>query len=50
MLMRNGAWTAFPISVVSSSELEECLMQVSEEDYFAEHARYEQCQEPFRRR
>ena len=49
-LMRNGAWTAFPISVASSSELEECLMQVSQEDYFAERTRYEQRQEQFRRR
>ena len=49
-LMRNGAWTAFPISAASSSELEECLMQVSQEDYFAERTRYEQRQEQFRRR
>ena len=49
-LMRHGAWAVFPIKATSASELEDCLAQVSQEDYFAERARYEQRQEQFRRR
>jgi len=49
-LLRRGAWATIQLDVDSPVNLQKRLAQVSWEDYAAERARYEQCQEQFRRR
>ncbi|MBU0493565.1 MAG: hypothetical protein KKA73_11810 [Chloroflexi bacterium] len=49
-LLRRGAWTICQLTVDSPADLQQCLAQVSWDDYAAERARYERRQAQFQRR
>jgi len=49
-LLRRGAWQVLQMNAASPAELKDRLAQVSWKNYVAEHARYEQRQNQFRRR